>query len=77
MNISEFAENNQDKAAAELLQRNLSTGLKNISDVWSYHYPSERQKIRKLLINKTQISDKGLKIKMNLDGFKKVLMELG
>ncbi len=75
MNIGEFAKNNQHKAAAELLQSDLSTVLKNLSDVLTYLCLTEQQKINKLLIDEAQISVKRLRIKTHLNNFNKALMK--
>jgi hypothetical protein len=58
------------------LRENLTSALNNLTEVWTYLYPIEQQKICKMLIDVVTISDSGLKIKMNFDGFDKIMMEL-
>ena len=70
---------NLNKLVAEnrtLNKENLLSALNNLTEVWTYLYPMEQQKICKMLVNEISISDSGLVLKMNFDGFDKVMLEI-
>ncbi len=75
MNINKLAEKDIT-VSQDVLRENLTSALNNLTEVWTYLYPIEQQKICKMLIDVVTISDSGLKIKMNFDGFDKIMMEL-
>lgn len=60
----------------DTLEANLKSALNNLTEVWTYLYPTEQQKICKMLIDVVTISDSGLKLRMNFDGFDRVMLEL-
>ncbi len=75
MNINKLAAKDTT-ISQDVLRENLTSALNNLTEVWTYLYPIEQQKICKMLIDVVTISDSGLKIKMNFDGFDKIMMEL-
>jgi len=75
MNINKLSEKDST-VSQDVLRENLTSALNNLTEVWTYLYPIEQQKICKMLIDVVTISDSGLKIKMNFDGFDKIMMEL-
>ena len=75
MNINKLVEKDTT-ISQNILRENLTSALNNLTEVWTYLYPIEQQKICKMLIDVVTISDSGLKIKMNFDGFDKIMMEL-
>lgn len=75
MNINKLAVKDSTMSQ-DTLKANLKSALNNLTEVWTYLYPTEQQKICKMLIDVVTISDSGLKLKMNFDGFDRVMLEL-
>lgn len=63
-------------ASPEITKQNLIMALKNLTDVWSYLYPTEQQKIVSMLTDEVVIGDDVIKITMDLEGFDRVMIEL-
>ena len=61
---------------SEIMKENVISALKNLTEVWNFLYPTEQHKIAKLLLDEVMLADAGIKIKMNLDGFDRVLREI-
>ena len=61
---------------SEIMKENVISALKNLTEVWNFLYPTEQHKIAKLLLEEVMLADAGIKIKMNLDGFDRVLREI-
>lgn len=45
--------------------------------MWAYLYPTEQQKIVGMLTDEVVVGDEGIKISLNLQGFDRVMVELG
>ncbi len=75
MNINRIIES--DKASSpEILKENIVSALNNLTEVWSFLYPSEQQKVSKMLLDEVSLADNGINVKMNLEGFDRVLREI-
>ena len=75
MNINRIIES--DKASSpEILKENIVSALNNLTEIWSFLYPSEQQKVSKMLLDEVSLADNGINVKMNLEGFDRVLREI-
>jgi hypothetical protein len=72
----EAAKHSGNTASPEITKQNLIMALKNLTEIWSYLYPTEQQKIVKTLMDEIIIGDDGIRITMNLEGFDMVIAEL-
>ena len=72
MNIEKII--NESKQDREILKSNLINVLNNLTDVWGYLYPTEQQKVCKMLLDEVSIGESGIRIRTNLDGFDKVML---
>lgn len=50
--------------------------LRNLTEVWTYLYPTEQQKIVSMLADEVVVEDDGIRIAMNMSGFDRVMAEL-
>ena len=77
MNINRIIEADAGKTASpEILKENIVSALNNLTEVWCFLYPSEQQKVSKMLLDEVTLADNGINVKMNLDGFDRVLREI-
>ncbi|MDR0580644.1 MAG: zinc ribbon domain-containing protein [Holosporaceae bacterium] len=68
--------NSVTAASPEITKQNLILALKNLTEVWSFLYPTEQQKVVSILIDEIVVGDDGIRIKMDLEGFDHVMREL-
>lgn len=73
LEINKLVENEQN---SDVLKANMISAINNLIEVWGFLYPTEQYKISKIIMDVVTISDEGIKIKMNLDGFDCVLRQL-
>ena len=77
LNINKIIESDSGKTSSpEILKENIVSALNNLTEVWSFLYPSEQQKVSKMLLDEVSLADNGINIKMNLEGFDRVLREI-
>jgi hypothetical protein len=81
INVERIAEREADKRegkaiSPEITKQNLIMALKNLTEVWSFLYPTEQQKIVSMLTDEVIVGDDGIRILMNLEGFDRVMLEL-
>jgi hypothetical protein len=67
--------NSVTAASPEITKQNLIMAIKNLTEVWSFLYPTEQQKIVQMLMGEVIIGDDGIRIKMDLSGFDAVMRE--
>jgi hypothetical protein len=82
LNVEKIAENKADKYGGnapgpEITKQNLIMALKNLTEVWTFLYPTEQQKVVSMLTDEVTMGDDGIRITMNLEGFDTVMKELG
>lgn len=73
LEINKLIENEKDK---DFIKANMISAVNNLAEVWNFLYPAEQYKIAKILIEIVTISDEGIRIKMDLDGFDCALRQL-
>jgi hypothetical protein len=71
MKINGLAEQQSDLEKTEIFN-----AIKNLHESWNYLYPVEKRKILMLIVKSVDITDDGIKINLNLEGFDGFLMEL-
>ncbi|MDR3155736.1 MAG: zinc ribbon domain-containing protein [Holosporaceae bacterium] len=71
INLNRLAEQRKD-----LRKDDLMTALKNLNEAWSYLYQAEQTKIVKILVERVEIKENGIKLDLNLDGFDNLFVEL-
>jgi DNA invertase Pin-like site-specific DNA recombinase len=71
INLNRLAEQRKD-----LRKDDLMLALKNLNEAWSYLYQAEQAKIVKILVERVEIKEKGIKLDLNLDGFDNLFVEL-
>ncbi|MDR0677898.1 MAG: zinc ribbon domain-containing protein [Holosporaceae bacterium] len=81
INVERIAERETAKGGKtatnpEITKQNLILALKNLTEVWSYLYPTEQQKIVGMLTDEVVVGDDGIRMKIDLDGFDHVMREL-
>jgi hypothetical protein len=92
MNVEKIAENEATKhggnavheekhngittTSPEITKQNLIIALKNLTEVWSYLYLTEQQKIVKMLMDEVVVGDEGIRMKMELEEFDSVMREV-
>lgn len=77
MNINRIVESDAGKTSSPaVLKENIVAALNNLTEIWSFLYPMEQQKISKMLIDEVSLADNGINLKMNLDGFDRVMREI-
>lgn len=70
MNIEKIAEQESKANGSNehISKQNLVLALKNLTDVWSYLYPTEQQKVVSMLTDEVTVGDEGIKIAMIYKG---------
>jgi DNA invertase Pin-like site-specific DNA recombinase len=74
--VREGKHNNIAATSPEISKQNLVVALKNLTEVWSFLYPTEQQKVVSMLMDEVTIGDDGIRMKMDLKGFDHVMREL-
>lgn len=68
--------NNLAAKRNDLDKKDLASALKNLNEVINYLHPTELHKIANMLIRSITVSERGLKLDLNLDGFDALIMQL-
>ena len=79
VNVAKIVEEHAGKCGnvdADVSKQNLILALRNLTDVWSYLYPTEQHKVVGMLVEDIAIEDEGIRLKMNLQGFDRVMREV-
>jgi hypothetical protein len=71
INLNRLAEQRKDVKKDDLM-----LALKNLNEAWSYLYQAEQIKIMKILVERVDIKENGIKLDLNLDGFDNLFVEL-
>jgi hypothetical protein len=71
INLNRLAEQRKDVKKDDLM-----LALKNLNEAWSYLYQAEQTKIVKILVERVDIKENGIKLDLNLDGFDNLFVEL-
>jgi hypothetical protein len=74
--VHERNHNGITAASPEITKQNLILALKNLTEVWSFLYPTEQQKVVSMLTDEVIVGDDGITVRMDLQGFDWRMREL-
>jgi hypothetical protein len=61
---------------SEISRQNLVLALENLTEAWSFLYPTKQHKIVGMLVDEGIIGDDGLRLKIDFEEFDRVFVEL-